>query len=212
MNPLPGNTIESADLDGAFCLPPTGAIFDVAMLQQAHEQVLSRVALRTSDRGGDQIRCVCLTHRPDAEDPATDGLASQFAEDGSLRYLERDFSCFDERFADTYFATVHRAVSAMWAVGRMRLMTVYPGQVFRMHADATQRAHLAVHTVPETYLVGPTGHGHHVPADGCLRVFDTRMPHTVFNAGNQPRVHLLLSVADTERAHHRALLCSGSRP
>ncbi|MBF6063535.1 aspartyl/asparaginyl beta-hydroxylase domain-containing protein [Nocardia terpenica] len=176
------------------------------LLRQACDQVMERVGLLVTDRAGDSMTCVSLTHRPGAVDPLADGLESQFAPDGTLRYLESEFCCFNDDFADTYFATVWRSVRALYPVGRMRLMIVGPQQIYRMHADATKRAHLAIHTDPDAFLVGPDGHGHHVPADGRLRVFDTRLRHTAFNAGTTQRVHLTISMASTERRHHTALL------
>lgn len=182
------------------------AMFDVNLLRSAYEEVKARVEPMVGDRSGDPLTCISLTHRPDATDRLAD--ESQFAPEGTLRYLERELCCFNEDFADTYFAVVHQAMSAVLPVGRMRLMIVRPGRVYRMHADATKRAHLAIHTDPEAFLVGPTGRGHHVPVDGRVRVFDTRLRHTAFNAGSAERVHVVMSVADTERAHHLALLPS----
>ncbi|MGN2641027.1 aspartyl/asparaginyl beta-hydroxylase domain-containing protein [Nocardia takedensis] len=190
---------------------PTDAIFDIALLRQAYNDALDLVEPINTERDGEPLRCVSMTHRPDAEDPLTDGLLSQFTPNGHMRYHEREFSCFNPMFSGTYFAVVHRAVSALMPIGRMRLMILAPGTVYRMHADATKRAHLAIHTDPDAYLVGPGGQGHHIPADGRLRVFDTRARHTAFNAGVVDRVHLLLSVADTERPHHSILLPPGNQ-
>ncbi|MGQ4600321.1 aspartyl/asparaginyl beta-hydroxylase domain-containing protein [Nocardia sp. R6R-6] len=190
---------------------PTDAIFDVSLLRQAYNDVLDLVAPMNTERNGEPLRCIPMTHRPHAEDLLADGLVSQFTPGGIMGYLEREFSCLNPMFSDTYFAVVHRAVSALMPIGRMRLMIMTPGTVYRMHADATKRAHLAIHTDPDAYLVGPDGHGHHIPADGRLRVFDTRTRHTAFNAGTVDRVHLLMSVADTERLHHSILLAPGSR-
>ncbi|MFD8249685.1 aspartyl/asparaginyl beta-hydroxylase domain-containing protein [Nocardia sp. NPDC059691] len=191
---------------GDFYLGPTDAVFDVDLLRQAYEEVMQRVRPIIADRAGDSVTAVSLTHRRDATDPLTDGLQSQFAPDGAMRYLESEFCCVNEALADTYFAIVWQSVRALMPVGRMRLMIVPPRKVYRMHADATQRAHLAIRTDPEAFLVGPDGDGYHVPADGRVRVFDTRLRHTVFNAGTVDRVHLVMSVADTERPHHTALL------
>ena len=204
VNLLPANAIESRAEE--FYRGPADAVFDVNLLRRACDQVLDRVQPLVADRGGDPVTCVSLTHRPGAADPLADGLESQFAPDGTLRYLEREFSCFNDDFADTYFATVWRSVRALFPLGRMRLMVARPQKIYRMHADATKRAHLAIHTNPDAYLVGPDGTSHHVPADGRLRVFDTRVRHTAFNAGTVDRVHLTMSVADTERRHHIALL------
>ncbi|RBO86463.1 aspartyl/asparaginyl beta-hydroxylase domain-containing protein [Nocardia puris] len=188
---------------------PTDAVFDLALLRQAYDHVLGLIEPMTTERNGEPLRCISLTHRPGAEDLLADGLVSQFTPNGTMRYHEREFSCFNPMFSDTYFAVVHQAVSALMPIGRMRLMILAPGTVHRMHADATKRAHLAIHTDPNAYLVGPDGHGHHIPADGRLRVFDTRAQHTVFNAGTTDRVHLLMSIADTERLHHSVLLTCG---
>lgn len=190
---------------------PTDAVFDISLLRRAYKDVLGLVEPMNTERTGEPLSCVSLTHRPNAGDLLADGLASQFTPEGTMRYHEREFSCFNPLFSDTYFAVVHRAVSALMPIGRMRLMILAPGTVYRMHADATKRAHLAIHTGPDAYLVGPGGQGHHIAADGRLRVFDTRARHTAFNAGTVDRVHLLMSVADTERLHHSALLATGSQ-
>ncbi|WP_280454089.1 aspartyl/asparaginyl beta-hydroxylase domain-containing protein [Nocardia brasiliensis] len=190
---------------GEFYRGADDAIFDLNLLREAYEQVIERVGPLRSTRGdGAQLSAVSLTHRRDADDPMTDGLESQFAPDGTLRYLEREFCCFNTDFVDTYFSVIHRCMQR--PVGRMRLMIMRPRQVYPMHADASKRAHLAIHTAPDTYLVGPDGHGHHVPADGRVRVFDTRLRHTAFNASDVDRVHLVMSMADTERLHHTASL------
>ncbi|WP_216895663.1 aspartyl/asparaginyl beta-hydroxylase domain-containing protein [Nocardia alni] len=207
MNQLPSRAFGADETRaGEFYRGPADAIFDVNLLRQAYQQVMERVEPLVADRYGDPLTCVSLTHRPAAVDPLADGLESQFAPDGTLRYLEREFCCFNELFADTYFAAVHRSITTVFPIGRMRLMIVRPGKMYRSHADATKRAHLAIHTNPDAYLVGPSGCGHHVPVDGRLRVFDTRLRHTAFNAGTAERVHLTMSVADTERRHHTALL------
>ncbi|WP_280335674.1 aspartyl/asparaginyl beta-hydroxylase domain-containing protein [Nocardia wallacei] len=207
MNQLPANPVGVHGTGAArFYRGPSEAVFDLNLLRQACAQVLERVAPMVADRAGDPVTCVSLTHRREAADRLGDGLVSQFAPDGTMRYLEREFCCFNDDFADTYFAVVWRSLTALMPVGRMRLMVVRPQQVYRMHADATKRAHLAIHTDPDAFLVGPDGQGYHVPADGRLRVFDTRLRHTVFHAGTTDRVHLLMAVADTERRHHTAVL------
>ncbi|WP_328439785.1 aspartyl/asparaginyl beta-hydroxylase domain-containing protein [Nocardia puris] len=207
MNQLPTKTIGISESRAEeFYRGPADAVFDVNLLRQACEQVMERVRPLVTDRAGDRVTCVSLTHRPGAVDRPGDGLESQFAPDGTIRHLESEFSCFNDEFADTYFATVWRSVRALFPVGRMRLMIMRPQQIYRVHADATKRAHLAIHTDPDAFLVGPDGQGHHIPADGQLRVFDTRLRHTAFNAGSTDRVHLVMSVADTERRHHSILL------
>ncbi|MFI5783891.1 hypothetical protein [Nocardia sp. NPDC051570] len=118
---MPAKAIGTSETRTAeFYHGPADAVFDVGMPRQACAQVMmERVQPLVADRDGDPVTCISLTYRPGAADPLADGLASQFAPDGTLRYLECEFSCFNDEFADTYFAAVWWSVTALSCSGRI---------------------------------------------------------------------------------------------
>jgi len=179
-----------------FVEPLDALRLDVEALLHAYALVSDRVAPVVAARGGDRLRAISLTHRPGAADPFADGNASQFDAAGGKAYREADFSCFHESFRDTYFWTVYEQLP--FAVGRMRLMVLPPLTVYGMHRDGTRRAHIAITTNPDCRLVSRVGVTAHVPVDGRVYVVDTLTDHTAFNAGTTERIHLVMSMSDTE--------------
>jgi len=179
-----------------FVEPLGEAPLDVDALLGAYATVRGRVAPVVAARGDDRMRTISLTHRPDAADPIADGNASQFDGAGGMVYREADFSCFNEAFRDTYFWSVYEQLP--FAVGRMRLMVLPPLTVYGMHRDGSRRAHIAITSNPCCRLVAGSGVTAHIPVDGRMYVVDTLTEHTAFNAGTTERVHLVMSLADTE--------------
>lgn len=176
-----------------------GVELDVAAMVAAYQHVRALTAAPDeARRGADRLRSISLTHRIDAEDEFGDGNQSQFAPDGTKVYREEEFSVFNENLKGTYFWHVYRTLP--FPVGRMRLMILAPRTIYQMHRDGTTRAHIAIHTTKDCRLVGPDGATFHIPADGRVYVADTRRRHTAYNAGVVERVHLAVSMADTEDA------------
>lgn len=169
---------------------------DAAALIDAYRAVRGRAAVKTAARGRDTLSSISLTHRPGAADPLHDGSNSQFGPLGDKVYEENEFSVFNEAFCDTYFFEIYNALP--FQAGRVRLMMLPPLKIYKMHRDATKRAHIAIVTNPDCRLVFRSGQTAHVPADGRLYVADTREFHTAYNAGDSERVHLAISMAETE--------------
>jgi chemotaxis response regulator CheB len=78
-------------------------------------------------------------------------------------------------------------------------MILPPLTIYAMHRDSSCRAHIASTTNPDCRLTSRDGESLHVPVDGRVYVVETRSEHTAFNAGAEERVHLTMSMADTER-------------
>ncbi len=53
-------------------------------------------------------------------------------------------------------------------------------------------------TNPYSWLVSGSGETFHVPPDGGVYRIHTRGEHTAFNAGPTDRVHLVMSMSETE--------------
>ncbi|MFF1308110.1 aspartyl/asparaginyl beta-hydroxylase domain-containing protein [Streptomyces sp. NPDC058307] len=170
--------------------------FDVSALVEAYRWVATRAEPGVAQRGQDELRSISLTHRPEAVEPFYDGNQSQFDENGNKVYHEAEFSIFNSYFRDTYFHDIYQ--QAPFQIGRMRLMVLPPLTIYRMHVDATKRTHLAIITNPDSRLTLRSGETFHVPADGFLYTVNTKRMHTAYNSGLQERVHLTMSMADTE--------------
>jgi hypothetical protein len=173
-----------------------GPEFDATKILAGWNTVRERVTVRTAARGADTMSSISLTYRPAAAEPLYDGNNSQFDSSGLRVYEEREFCVFNKDFQDTYFFEVYKNLP--FKPGRMRLMVISPLKIYKMHCDATMRAHIAIATNPDCYIAFRDGGSYHVPADGRLYVVDTLRLHTAYNAGDCERVHLVISVADTE--------------
>lgn len=184
--------------DGRFLLDILEFRVDVDELVESYHDILARSSILETPRAdGSTLRSISLTHRPNAMDPMHDGNNTQYnPTDNSKLFLERDFSVFNEELIDTPFYDIYRSMP--FRVGRMRLNLLPSKVVFPMHRDSAPRAHIALITNPDCFLVSQTPEIHHVPADGNVHVFDTMLSHTAFNASQEDRIHLTMSLADYE--------------
>lgn len=172
--------------------------FDVRAILAAYGTVRTRTAALTASRGDDTLSSISLTHRPGAVDPLHDGNNSQFDPSGRKAYQEKEFCVFNKAFEDTYFFQIYRSLP--FSPGRMRLMILSPLKIYRMHRDATKRAHIAILTNPDCRIVFRNGDSFHIAADGRVYIAETRSLHTAFNAGSSERIHLAISMAESENS------------
>jgi hypothetical protein len=188
----------SLQQDGRFLLDVLGLQIDTEGLVESYHSILARNGILETPRAdGSTLRSVSLTHRPGAVQPMYDGNNTQYdPSDDRKLFLERDFSVFNEELKDTAFYDIYRRMP--FRVGRMRLNLLPPKVVFPMHRDSAPRAHVALITNPDCFLVAETPEIHHVPNDGNIYIFDTTLPHTAFNASQEARVHLTMSLSDFE--------------
>ncbi|MGW5049846.1 aspartyl/asparaginyl beta-hydroxylase domain-containing protein [Actinokineospora sp. NPDC004072] len=173
----------------AFPLPDLR--FDPARVVADYERFLARVPAYT---GPGEDPGHGLTHRP-GQDPWRDAALGQYDQaTGRKRYEETEFTEFNEHCRDLVFHDIVRAVP--FAVGRVRLITLNPVDIYHMHTDSTRKAHVAIVTNEDARLLFRTGQTYHVPVDGRVHVFDTTTPHSAYNAGPADRVHLVMSIID----------------
>lgn len=172
-----------------------GLEFDPALIQEAYRDYLERVPQSPSGRPEDRYRRLGLTHRPGAADPWRDAGTGQYdQETGLARFEEAEFSEFNEELAGSYFHEIHRSLP--FRVGRMRLVALEPSEIYHMHTDASRVAHIAVTTNEDSRFLYRSGSTHHVPVDGRIHVFNTKMPHSAYNAGSTSRVHLTMTLVE----------------
>ncbi|ONI89730.1 hypothetical protein ALI22I_14660 [Saccharothrix sp. ALI-22-I] len=169
--------------------------FDVDAICEACGFVVSKVQPGESRRGDDRLRSISLTHRVGAEDHFFDGNDSQFDQSGNKVYREEVFTEFNEDFKGAYFWEVYRQMP--FQVGRMRLMVLPPRR--SMQCTATPVAARTSRSRPTRTAASSLGAGKPArPGGRQVYVFDTRGDHTAYNAGGEERVHLTMSMSDTE--------------
>lgn len=180
---------------GRFLLMRLDTGFDIVQLHEDFRRIMALHSARATPRAdGTTHRSLSLTHRPGVADPLYDGSNSQYDPDTNQRLFEEgDFTEFNPEFRNTIFYDIYRAMPSQ--IGRMRLNLIPPLTVFTMHQDSAIRAHVAVKTNPDCLLISRDGQAHHVPVDGNAYIFDTKQPHTAFNASREERVHLTIALA-----------------
>jgi hypothetical protein len=83
--------------------------------------------------------------------------------------------------------------------GRVRYMRLSPKTGLSLHVDETVRYHLVLQTNPTAFFAcgienkDELAHCFHIPADGNFYKVDTTVPHFVYNAGNEDRIHLVIA-------------------
>lgn len=149
-----------------------------------------------------QYHCICLVHSLgernlkrrvyDGSGPLFDRRARRFIRD------PLEFTLFNREFEDLYFFDIYKKVCA-WSplrVGRVRIFRREPGTCMHLHTDDSPRYHLAITTNPGAQFFFESSGTYHIPADGYLYKSDTTQLHTVFNAGDSPRVHMIFDTIE----------------
>ncbi|HET8682686.1 MAG TPA: aspartyl/asparaginyl beta-hydroxylase domain-containing protein [Micromonosporaceae bacterium] len=179
--------------ENSIAFPLPGLRFDPAAIKAAYREFLARVP--DAPAGSSLSTGLGLTHRPGVDDPWRDAGIGQFDQStGRKRYEEDEFSEFNQACRDLVFYDIYRSMP--FRVGRMRLITLSPVDMYHMHTDSTRKAHVAIDTNEDCRLFFRTGLTYHVPEDGRVHVFDTRTHHSAYNAGQTDRVHLVMSIID----------------
>jgi len=169
--------------------------FDIQKLQLATNELFSQMSWQQhvvkglcmtqipgdpSSASGDRLRGVFYT-KPDS----TGKEVKRENEVDESQYLE-----FVEDFKGTYFEEVYNELSKKHKLGRVRLLLLEPRTSLSWHRDPEPRLHIPVFTNPGAHLV-IDDKLKHLPADGGVWFTDTRNYHTVFNGGEENRIHLV---------------------
>jgi hypothetical protein len=90
--------------------------------------------------------------------------------------------------------------SLPWKVYRTRIMTMEGRKCYSIHKDDNPRLHIALKTTNQArFIFTKPPEIIHIPADGHVWWVDTRNEHTAINGAIEPRVHLLMSLANTDK-------------
>ena len=142
-----------------------------------------------------------IKHRPFSENIWYDAVGSIYDRETKEKLAdELDFSVWNFEFP-TYTQTIIESLEKTFAFrsGRIRFMRLMPKNGLSIHVDAEDRIHLVLETNP-TAMVGFGVEGrteiarcYHIPADEHFYHIKTTLPHFVYNAGSEPRIHLVIS-------------------
>ena len=155
-------------------------------------------------------RQIGLTHSLDS-----DATSAWYDGVGSLRYTwgstpfdidhklkeneiiqkESDFTQFVKEFNHTIFRDIYNILSNSYNLGRVRLMYSKPKTCLSWHTDTQKRLHIPIITNIGAHLVIEDT-ANHMPADGSVYIANTTLFHTAFNAGLEPRIHLVACLLD----------------
>jgi len=133
-----------------------------------------------SSANGDKLRGVFWT-KPDSS-----GVEVQREE----YFDETQYTEFVEEFKGTYFEEIYNKLNEKYKLGRFRLLLLEPRTSLSWHRDPEPRIHIPVFTNPGAHLC-IDDRLKHLPSDGGVWFTDTTEYHTVFNGGEENRIHLV---------------------
>ena len=169
--------------------------FEAKRLRQATNELFTKVSWRHHI-----VKGLCLTQIPgDPTSAYGEKLRGVFwtKPDFTGQEVQREnfvdesqYTEFVEKYKGTYFEEIYNTLSEKYIIGRFRLLLLEPRTSLSWHRDPEPRLHIPVITNPGAHLV--IGDGlMHLPADGHVWFTDTRNYHTVFNGGEENRIHLV---------------------
>ena len=169
--------------------------FDIQKLQLATNELFSQMSWQQH-----VVKGLCMTQIPgDPSSADGDKLRGVFytKPDSSGEEVQREkaideshYTEFVEDFKGTYFEEVYNELSKKHKLGRVRLLLLEPRNSLSWHRDPEPRLHIPIFTNPGAHVV-VDDRVKHLPADGGVWFTDTRNYHTVFNGGEENRIHLV---------------------
>ena len=169
--------------------------FDIQKLQLATNELFSKMSWQQH-----VVKGVCMTQIPgDPSSAEGDRLRGVFytKPDSTGKEVKREndvdesqYLEFVEEFKGTYFEEVYNELSKKHKLGRVRLLLLEPRNSLSWHRDPEPRLHIPIFTNPGAHLC-IDDRLKHLPADGRVWFTDTRNYHTVFNGGEENRIHLV---------------------
>ena len=169
--------------------------FDSKKLRQATNELFTKVSWRHH-----VVKGLCLTQIPgDPTSAYGEKLRGVFwtKPDFTGQEVQREefldetqYTEFIEKYKGTYFEEIYNILAEKYVIGRFRLLLLEPRTSLSWHRDPEPRLHIPVITNPGAHLVIDDTLKH-LPADGHVWFTDTRQYHTVFNGGEENRIHLV---------------------
>ena len=173
--------------------------FDIDELRKAYKEIL-KIKDFSGPEGVSNFGAISLTQIPGNPDSIKGHKARGIfwtKPDASGKEVVRDekidesaYSEFIEDYKSTYFKEVFDVLSSKYKLGRVRILLKQPRSTLSWHRDPEPRLHIPIFTNPGAHVV-IDDRVKHLPADGSVWFTDTRNYHTVFNGGEENRIHLV---------------------
>ena len=193
MKPIFHKMSDGAYKKGNFLKMPI--TFDIEKLQSATNELFTQMSWKSYT-----VKGLCMTQIPG--DPSSadgdklrglfwtkpDSTGEEVQRENDID--ERHYTEFVEDFKGTYFEEIYNELSKHYKLGRFRLLLLEPRTSLSWHRDPEPRIHIPIMTNPGAHLVIDDTLKH-LPADGSVWFTDTRNYHTVFNGGEENRIHLV---------------------
>ena len=169
--------------------------FDIKKLQSATNELFTQMSWKQHI-----VKGLCMTQIPgDPSSADGDKLRGVFytKPDSTGKEVQREnkldeskYTEFVKEFKGTYFEEVYNVLNQYYNIGRIRLLLLEPRNSLSWHRDPEPRLHIPIFTNPGAHLC-INDKLKHLPADGRVWFTDTRKYHTVFNGGEENRIHLV---------------------
>jgi len=144
-----------------------------------------------------------VKYRPGAQYPMLDCIGSLYDKaTKTFTGYEHEFTEYvDELPEYTKNVIKQLETDANIKFGRIRYMRLLTKRGLSVHLDLEKRYHYVFDTNPNAFF-GEKTEGelaakcYHIPNDGHFYLVDTTREHFVYNGGWEPRIHLVLDVAE----------------
>lgn len=144
-----------------------------------------------------------VKYRPGAQYPMLDCIGSLYDKaTKTFTGYEHEFTEYVDELPE-YTKNVIKQLEADANIkfGRIRYMRLLTKRGLSVHLDLEKRYHYVFDTNPNAFF-GEKTEGelaakcYHIPNDGYFYLVDTTREHFVYNGGWEPRIHLVLDVAE----------------
>lgn len=166
---------------------------DVDLLVSDCLQIVDRYKMDNQAKNLREAYSIVLTQNPDVEE--THGNIVSYKDIHNTQYFDRyNQAILQPAYDDTSLKALVMQLPFPFSI--IRLSVLPPSTIIAMHTDAACHAQLAITTNEDCFVAARSGAMEHVAVDSKLYVFSTTLAHTAFNASNEDRVHLSISIFD----------------
>lgn len=168
---------------------------DVTPLIKDCAQIVEHYKNTTAGKDFTKPFSIELTHNPGYEEKS--GELVNYEEIHNQQYFDRDNpAALRDIYRDTSLGGLIEKLPFPFSI--IRISVLPPNTIIGMHTDKACHAQIALDTNEDCFVAARTGETKHVPADGRLYIISTTLPHTAFNASEQERSHLSISIFDED--------------
>lgn len=168
---------------------------DIAPIAEECKRIIADFKATATDKDLTKPYSIVLTYNPGVDE--TKGDLVSYSEIHNQKYFDRENQAFlQDTYQKTSLAGLVKRLPFPFSI--IRISVLPPNTIISMHIDEACHAQLAVDTNQDCFVAARSGEARHIPADGKLYVISTTLPHTAFNASQQERSHISISIFDED--------------